>query len=1326
MSRQHKRRFPAMPCIDLALSESVIRNDVAEVRRALQAGAFVNGLDREGLGAIHQAIYENNFDILRLLVRHGADVRLRDSESWTPLHTVAQTGNCEMARFLVKEGANTDAVDGEGLFPIDRAERSDMRSLLYKAMKRAGHVQLSNQYRTYLEQELILEGSLGDTDSLCSSVSAYSLSLSEDEGQFSQSDGDELHGILMQDDAEEKIDTLSPCATTTQLVPASEQKPSRMLGEKTEPRNDSLELSLRSRNDSVKNEEAACCLVKVKAFVSAPGLKSVEFTVDKDVMYTPEVNVVFLGILPPNKETLCKRKLGTDSNEETAEMSHVGSVGEIGTRTPAGVDAEYPGYVQQEGSLVCRYQLPSTAGQETAAGLPSVPLGGSHLVGQQLGADKQEIDSETGGDNFVVRKAMPPEVALSRSELRNARAAFFSSPQPRHRRTPVKDKSRSTSPATRRRAQSVRTVDFTRLAREESPRDSSSSSSFILEEAAKEKDTGRMEDREHCRSRSLDSVVGMSQHVDTKVLKSGDIAQKGVKENDLTIQGEDETSELGMEGNKNRSLSLVMDAVQAEQTNFCNVQLNIVEKTHKANNIPAVAIGTEQVDVEVIPLIAKEGDKEEATSSPWEVMRSEQLKGDDLQLAVDQDVGENLEDCHANGLTERERCNSMSPVAQENDTHCTVQSKPGKISQSFGWESSEDDSSCEETVVFFRVDESGTCVRNGSDDTSGNSLFSPDSDPPLMPLQSSADPDELLSVSSDSSCGSAYKEQNQDKVLLGDLSRKSQPCNSNVVTSVEQENECLALPSDRQMKGVGGHISDSDDDGCHTVQKVARVRASPPRPRSLRFSVDNTVTLRRSEPLKSSMKQTSLRNLHVCPAPQPSVYRRSVTFDPVVCFQDAIVVGDVEEVMSLIKAKRVDLDGMTPQGYAVLHAAAIEGTIECIRMLVGSGANVNIQDEDGWTPLHAAASHGYLDIVQYLLRSGADPCIVGNNGETAYEVVDEDSDPVMEQILKDAMGDQFEVLVGSRLCQNGDEGKYSEDGDDEESDEEEALSPQDDGDESNVETVFQTSRLTHAADIGRWSSHSSKSSASDPGDDLTVTTCDNKDDTDATAEPLQQGLDKDNRRAAGSQCEQPVIRGPLGLAMQTNGADNSESEKMEYLGHSSTRPHRGVLVRQLRVSTTSGMETADALSSPKTVSFPPHVLLQQTVSDGDVGEVEKLLTQFTPDQLLINSVLLPSGGSLLQQSVNTENLAIVKLLIEKGSADPSIQDTDGWTPLHNAAAVGNCPIARYLISCGAKVSVLTAEGQFPSDIADNPEMVSLLRNAMLGRFWGSSFNKGSL
>ena len=57
-----------------------------------------------------------------------------------------------------------------------------------------------------------------------------------------------------------------------------------------------------------------------------------------------------------------------------------------------------------------------------------------------------------------------------------------------------------------------------------------------------------------------------------------------------------------------------------------------------------------------------------------------------------------------------------------------------------------------------------------------------------------------------------------------------------------------------------------------------------------------------------------------------------------------------------------------------------------VKELIGSGEDVNQQDERGWTPLNWAAGKGNLEVVTLLVEHGADILKVGRDQRTAYMI----------------------------------------------------------------------------------------------------------------------------------------------------------------------------------------------------------------------------------------------------------------------------------------------------------------------------------------------------
>uniref|UniRef100_A0A8D2IX28 Protein phosphatase 1 regulatory subunit 27 n=1 Tax=Varanus komodoensis TaxID=61221 RepID=A0A8D2IX28_VARKO len=91
---------------------------------------------------------------------------------------------------------------------------------------------------------------------------------------------------------------------------------------------------------------------------------------------------------------------------------------------------------------------------------------------------------------------------------------------------------------------------------------------------------------------------------------------------------------------------------------------------------------------------------------------------------------------------------------------------------------------------------------------------------------------------------------------------------------------------------------------------------------------------------------------------------KTVRFPNDVLFQDHIRQGDLEQVGRFIRARKVTLDTIYPCGMAALHEAVLSGNLDCVKLLVKYGADINQKDEDGWTPLHMACSDGHADIAR--------------------------------------------------------------------------------------------------------------------------------------------------------------------------------------------------------------------------------------------------------------------------------------------------------------------------------------------------------------------------
>lgn len=88
--------------------------------------------------------------------------------------------------------------------------------------------------------------------------------------------------------------------------------------------------------------------------------------------------------------------------------------------------------------------------------------------------------------------------------------------------------------------------------------------------------------------------------------------------------------------------------------------------------------------------------------------------------------------------------------------------------------------------------------------------------------------------------------------------------------------------------------------------------------------------------------------------------------------REAVRVGDIAQVRSLIGDSKERLQQMTPLG-SWLHIAAKDGDLELVECLISMGADVNARGGVfGGAPINLAAGYGQAHIVRTFLAAGAE------------------------------------------------------------------------------------------------------------------------------------------------------------------------------------------------------------------------------------------------------------------------------------------------------------------------------------------------------------------
>ena len=84
--------------------------------------------------------------------------------------------------------------------------------------------------------------------------------------------------------------------------------------------------------------------------------------------------------------------------------------------------------------------------------------------------------------------------------------------------------------------------------------------------------------------------------------------------------------------------------------------------------------------------------------------------------------------------------------------------------------------------------------------------------------------------------------------------------------------------------------------------------------------------------------------------------------------------------------------------------ASYYGHLKTVKVLIDSGAKLNIQNNDGDTALMFASRRYNSAGVKELIDAGADPNIQNNNGDTALKIASDNGYEKTVKLLKEAMG----------------------------------------------------------------------------------------------------------------------------------------------------------------------------------------------------------------------------------------------------------------------------------------------------------------------------------
>ena len=114
--------------------------------------------------------------------------------------------------------------------------------------------------------------------------------------------------------------------------------------------------------------------------------------------------------------------------------------------------------------------------------------------------------------------------------------------------------------------------------------------------------------------------------------------------------------------------------------------------------------------------------------------------------------------------------------------------------------------------------------------------------------------------------------------------------------------------------------------------------------------------------------------------------------------------------------------------------------------------------------------------------------------------------------------------------------------------------------------------------------------------------------------------------------------------------------------------------------------------------------LIDAIKQHDKTELELILPLLERNEINKRS---PTGLGAIHYACLEEQIEMVECLL-RNKANPSLQDVEGWTPLHIAATTNNYDLAAKLIEFGADISVCNGDEEAPFELAEDDKIRSLL------------------
>ena len=135
----------------------------------------------------------------------------------------------------------------------------------------------------------------------------------------------------------------------------------------------------------------------------------------------------------------------------------------------------------------------------------------------------------------------------------------------------------------------------------------------------------------------------------------------------------------------------------------------------------------------------------------------------------------------------------------------------------------------------------------------------------------------------------------------------------------------------------------------------------------------------------------------------------------------AALFDSADILAALLTSQNYNINAADNLGRTALHLFILYGhNLDCFRMLMDAGADVNMQDADGNTPLHFALNEEYYECVDMIVkRKELVPDVKNNKGKVPIELLKEETVSKSDKMAVKGVENKayFVVFIVVRICE---------------------------------------------------------------------------------------------------------------------------------------------------------------------------------------------------------------------------------------------------------------------------------------------------------------------